>query len=110
MKFPYREYVSIFPGSTDYRLILRPVISIRIVSSKSDARWDALVDTGADETLLPLSLAEVLEVDLDPQLTSMAAGIAGDPLKINYGDVEFRIESGREAVAWKSTVGFVDFG
>ena len=47
MKFSYREYVSIFPGSQDYRLILRPVITIRVVGPNADARWDALVDSGA---------------------------------------------------------------
>lgn len=110
MRFPYREYVSLFPGTTDYRLILRPVISIRIIGSKSEARWDALVDTGADETLLPMSLAEVLEVELDQQLTSEAAGISGDRLKIHYGDVEFQIAVDQKVVAWKTTVGFVEFG
>lgn len=110
MKFAYREYVSVFPGTNDYRLILRPVITVRIISLKSDARWDALVDSGADETLFPLSLAEALGVELDQPLTSEAVGISGDRLKIHYGDVELRIESGQEFVAWKSTVGFVDFG
>lgn len=110
MKFPYREYVSVFPGTCDYRLILRPIITIRIAGARMDARWDALVDTGADETLFPLSLAEALGVELDQQLTSEAAGISGDRLKIHYGDVELRIESGQEFVAWKTTVGFVEFG
>ena len=31
MKFAYREYVSVFPGTNDYRLILRPVITIRVI-------------------------------------------------------------------------------
>jgi predicted aspartyl protease len=110
MKFAYREYVSIFPGTNDYRLILRPVITIRVVGPKSDARWDALVDSGADETLFPVSLAEALGIELNQQLTSEAAGISGDRLKIHYGDVELRIESGQEFVAWKTAVGFVDFG
>ncbi len=110
MKFAYREYVGVFPGTSDYRLILRPVITIRIVGPKSDARWDALVDSGADETLFPLSLAEALGVELDQQLTSEAAGISGVRLTIHYGDVELRIESGQEIIAWKTTVGFVDFG
>ncbi len=79
MKFSYREYVSIFPGTNDYRLILRPVITIRVVGPNADARWDALVDSG-------------------------------DRLKIHYGDVKLHIESGREVIAWKTTVGFVDFG
>lgn len=110
MKFPYREYVSVFPGSTDFRLILRPVITIRVVDPKADARWDALVDSGADETLFPLALAEVLGVELDEELISEAAGISGDRLKIQYGDVELRVDSDTEIIEWKTTVGFVDFG
>jgi predicted aspartyl protease len=59
MKFPYREYVSQYPGTSDFRLILRPVITIRIAGTSAEARWDALVDTGADETLLPLPLVSL---------------------------------------------------
>lgn len=110
MKFAYREYLSVFPGTNDFRLILRPIITLRVVGPQADARWDALVDSGADETLFPLSLAEALGVELDQQISSEAAGISGDRLKIYYGDVELRIESDQEIIAWKTTVGFVDFG
>ncbi len=110
MKFPYREYLSTFPNTNDYRLILRPIITIRIIGPKASARWDALVDSGADETLFPLSIAEALGIELDQQLTSEAAGITGERLRIQYGDVELRLESGHEVTAWKTTVGFVDFG
>jgi hypothetical protein len=110
MRFPYREYLATIPGTHDYRLIVRPVITIRIVGPRSDARWDALVDTGADETLFPFSLAALLGVEFDPHQTGIAAGISGDQLAIRYGDVEFRIETGAEIVHWKTTVGFVDFG
>lgn len=110
MKFSYREYVSLFPGTNDYRLILRPVVTIRVIGANADARWDALVDTGADETLFPLSLAEALGIELDQQMTSEAAGISGEVLKVHYGDVELHIETEQEDVAWKTMVGFVDFG
>lgn len=110
MRFPYREYVSQLPGSTDYRLILRPVITIRVAGSKSQARWDALVDTGADETLLPLAMADLLGVELDDEVTSFAAGISGDRLTIHYGDVEFQIVGDGDVVSWKALVGFVEFG
>jgi predicted aspartyl protease len=110
MKFPYREYISQFPGTADFRLILRPVITVRITGPTSTARWDALVDTGADETLLPLSLAELLGVELDQDATSQAVGISGDRLTIHYGDVEFQIAAESETVTWRTTVGFVEFG
>ncbi len=110
MKFSYREYISQFPGTSDFRLILRPVITIGIAGTKSVARWDALVDTGADETLLPLSLASLLGVELDQEATSQAAGISGDKLTIYYGDVELQIVDGNKTVTWKTIVGFVEFG
>lgn len=109
MKFPYREYISMLPGTSDFRLILRPVISIRILEPGAEARWDALVDTGADETLLPMSLAEILGVKLDQVFTSEPTSISGDRLKIHYGDVAFQIGTGKDCVAWKTTVGFVEF-
>lgn len=109
MKFAYREYVAQFPGTDDFRLILRPVITIRIAGPQAAARWDALVDTGADETLLPLSLSQLLGVDLDGRPTSQAAGISGDKLTIYYGEVALQISSGNETVEWRDMVGFVEF-
>lgn len=109
MKFAYREYVAQFPGADDFRLILRPVITIRIAGPQAAARWDALVDTGADETLLPLSLSQLLGVDLDGRPTSQAAGISGDKLMIYYGEVSLQISSENETIEWRDMVGFVDF-
>jgi hypothetical protein len=110
MRFQYREYISHFPGTSDFRLILRPVITVRITGPAATARWDALVDTGADETLLPLSLGELLGVALDRDATSRATGVTGEILTIFYGDVEFQIADGRETVRWRTSVGFVEFG
>lgn len=110
MKFPYREYITQYPGTEDFRLILRPVITIGIAGPQAAARWDALVDTGADETLLPLSLAELLGVELDETATSQAAGISGDKLTIYYGEVEFQLGAVDAEVVWRTLVGFVDFG
>ncbi|MDA0835211.1 MAG: hypothetical protein O3A29_18200 [Planctomycetota bacterium] len=109
MRFAYREYVGPLPGTTDFRLILRPVITIHVIGPKSEARFDALVDTGADETLLPLMLADLLGVELDHNSTSKAVGISGDSMTVYYGDVQFEIDDGDESAKWTTTVGFVDF-
>ena len=109
MKFAYREYIAQFPGTDDFRLILRPVITVQIAGPQAAARWDALVDTGADETLLPLSLSQLLGVDLDGRPTSQAAGISGDKLTIHYGEVSLQISSENETIEWRDMVGFVDF-
>jgi hypothetical protein len=110
MKFTYREYVSQMTGIADFRLIMRPVISIAVSGPHAVVQCQALVDTGADETILPLSFAKALGVKFDPQLTSLASGVTGDTLTMNYGEVEFRIDDGTESVQWSTIVGFVDFG
>ena len=108
MKFAYREYLTQLPGTSDFRLILRPVISIRIAGPRITGWWDALVDTGADETLLPRSLAELLEIELE-EATSQAIGITGDKLTVHYGEVEFHVANADDNVTWRTTVGFVEF-
>lgn len=67
------------------------------------------MDSGADETLLPISLAKVLDIELHAE-TSRAAGVSGEQLTIHYGDVELQIACGRDVVKWRTTVGFVEFG
>lgn len=109
MKFSYRAYLSEVPGSSDVQLIVRPVISVRVVGKAEQARCDALVDTGADETLLPWSLARLLQVDFEEH-TSQAAGISGEPLTIHYAPVELSIAAEGETITWKTLVGFVEFG
>jgi predicted aspartyl protease len=110
MRFSYREYLAQVPGSSDFRLFVRPIINIRIRGEDAEVHSDALVDTGADETLLPLSYAGALGVELDWDSSSQAEGISGEKLAIYYGDVEIEIEQDGERITWKTTVGFADFG
>lgn len=80
MRFPYRQYVAELPGTNDFRIVMRPVVTVEITGPVANGRWDALVDTGADETLLPQSVVRLLGVKLDASLTSLAAGVAGEEL------------------------------
>ena len=50
---------------TPQGLVYRPEISVRVIGSQDEIYLMALVDTGADETILPLSLAQLLGVDVD---------------------------------------------
>ncbi len=110
MKFAYRQYIGRMPGSDDFRLIVRPIVPLRVFGSAGNSRGHALVDTGADETLLPMSIAEELKIELDETATSQASGITGDLLTIRYGEVEFELSDDSDSAQWKTVVGFVDFG
>lgn len=84
------------------------MVGIRVLGPKGEARLDGLVDTGADETLLPMSLAEVLGVTFHEGWNSQAVGIAGDILTMHYGDVGLQLETEDETIAWQTTVAFVE--
>lgn len=109
MKFPYREYICGYSGTTDLRIARRPVIPIRVVGQSTFMRCNALVDTGADETLFPSAIARALGVEFETGVTSEALGFTGDGVSIRFGRVTIEIESDGETVAWTDTVGFADF-
>ena len=84
MKFPYREYISQFPGTSDFRLILRPVIPIRVFGPNVEARWDALVDTGADVSTIPVSRRD--HIHIGKQVLYAANGMI-IPIDKNYSSL-----------------------
>jgi hypothetical protein len=69
----------------------------------------ALVDTGADECVLPLSVGEAIGVRLNPDETILASGVGGDLLELIPGDVEFELLTGEESYRWQARVGFARF-
>src|SRR5690606_41980695 len=61
-------------------------------------------------SLLPYTTLFRSGVSLNEHFTSQAVGISGDAVKIYYGDVEFHIIDDADKIAWRTTVGFVEFG
>ena len=86
----------------------RPIVSV-MAESPSGVRvvLDALVDSGSDITLFPISLAERLKLDL--------TGIAPVPIQTALGPTaaylpsELLLELRRppQVVRWKATIGFL---
>jgi len=66
MRFPYTSSIvpSIDNGETI--VLLRPEVPIRIHGSLGHADVLALVDTGADHSILPLSVADELGIETTP--------------------------------------------
>lgn len=69
----------------------------------------ALVDTGADESVLPLSLAKNIGVEVDESRSIPAAGVGGHPIELLPGAVELEIGDGSESYRWRAIVGFARF-
>ena len=109
MNFAYTKY-EIQPSSTNPSgIIRRPEVMLRVIGQTGDAYLMALVDTGADECVLPLSVGEAIGARLSPDETILASGVGGDVLELIPGDVEFELVGGEESYRWQVRVGFARF-
>jgi hypothetical protein len=108
MNFPYTAYsVEPTPTQPDVTVVYRPVIAIRIVGPAGETRFRGLLDSGADETVLPKALADVVGVVVDPLQTGTADSASG-PMAVNYGRVTLELEKGRERYRWNTMVAIAD--
>jgi hypothetical protein len=107
LTFPYRLQPGVdpSPGSPD-EPVYRPKIPVRLRGPLGDdALTFALVDTGADETVVPLSLAGPLRVELGSKVHALYDA-GGRPNPVRYGDVELTIGDGSNSCSWRARVAF----
>jgi hypothetical protein len=109
MNFTYTKYLVEPTPTIPDGIIHRPQVFLRIAGSKSDLFLLALVDTGADETIIPLSVADEIGIELDANKRSQASGVTGQPLELLPGRVELEILGESEAYRWSDTISFARF-
>ena len=109
MTFDYINF-EVDPSPTNpIGMFRRPELVLRLRGDRSDEYAMALVDTGADECVLPLSLADSLGVAVDPSKSIRAAGAGGQLIELLPGLVELEIADGSESYCWHAVVGFARF-
>jgi hypothetical protein len=109
MRFRYRAYPVQGAGSRHVELIWRPVISLRAFGGGGGENLFGLIDTGADDTLLPEFLIDRIGVVLPPDEVAEIEGIDGTPIVIRYASVELQLEDPappHRVHRWKARVGF----
>jgi hypothetical protein len=94
-------------GSTSYD---RPIIAIRLGhpgTGQSKVIDEAVLDTGAADTIFPISDALALNIPLLP-LTVAAARLRwrGSAHALRFGTVDLFMDDGREFWTWTALVGF----
>ena len=109
MKFPYQRYEVEPSPAFSSGVVHRPEVPLRVIGPTGDAIFLALVDSGADGTILPKSIGEAIGVALDEQQSVPAAGFGGGQAAVLAGRVEVEVQQGGEHHRWAATVGFVDF-
>jgi hypothetical protein len=85
----------------------KPLIPVTVVGPANTRLLQALLDTAADDTVFPDSLASLLGVDLTGALESEASGVGGLPaVRLRFAQVSLRLATSTERREWPAVVGF----
>ena len=91
------------------RQIARPIITLHLEASNGNRVFsDVLVDTGADVTLLPVDLADSLNIDLSllPEVTATSA--IGGECRYRQCDLSLELRRFPDVIRWRATIGFTE--
>jgi hypothetical protein len=105
--FPYVEEPvhRTYPPDTD--VVLRPVIEVWITGPDGTEKPAALVDAGAENTIVSPGLCRIVGIEPDPTKTT-TLGVGGRFRHCEFAEVTFRIAPFErpvdEAVAWTAEV------
>ena len=109
MKFTLRTYRSSTPipslrGSTARS---KPIIPMTVIGARAQETCFVLVDTGSDDVVFPVALAQRIGVDLSraPQRHSQGVGSV-QPVPILYAPVILALSDHQQTIRWRATVGF----
>jgi hypothetical protein len=109
MKFRYEPTYTLAPETGEPMIVLRPEIDVRVFGPKGSGIFRALIDTGADNTVLPKSVADVCGIITDSGIGPSMETFGGHKLPTRFGNVTLEIAEGGEKVRWETRVQFFDF-
>lgn len=94
---------------TTAKRIYRPLVPVHLMTASDVAFVWALADTGADQTLLPASVADDIGMRYDRRTSTTILGFGGQRLSMAFGTIDLVITEGDEKFQWSAMVGIVDF-
>jgi hypothetical protein len=107
MRFNYTTIISSAPDTADLVVIFRPEVLITVHGPKGSGDFLALVDTGADNTILPESIAHALGIPLVAGKGPPATAFGGQEIALSYADVQLELVHPDETLRWLARVYFV---
>ncbi len=110
MRFDYSAIVSSSPDTGELVVIFRPEVHVRIHGPRGCGDFLALVDTGADNTILPESIAHDLGIILIPGRGPAATGFGGQAIALSFADVELELVHPQGGPRWLGQVYFAAKG
>jgi len=106
MRFPYQAYPVRGVGAAHVAVVYRPTVPIRVIGPAGDGLAYGLVDTGADETLLPDRFLGPLGVDTRPGDHATIVAIDGGAVPVRYGAVDLELRRRGAVYRWTARVAF----
>ncbi len=109
MKWTYRKYAVDKSRLCPAGVVYRPEAKIRVRGAQGETYLRVLLDTGADHTVLPYSIAADIGAELFEGELDAAKGISGHEIAIIPGRVELELLDGEESCQWTAVIGFAKF-
>jgi hypothetical protein len=107
VKYRYAPYqVSPSPAEPGVTIAYRPAIPVRIIGLSGSVLLWGVLDTGADESILPAYLLERLQVATRAGDVDVLSGADGRPFVVTYGTVDFEVQLDDHAARWHAKVAF----
>lgn len=88
--------------------ICRPIIPVRVHINGLSVLTDALIDTGADVTIMPKFVADRLGIDLSNAPESSLIGALGGGGSYRVFELELELRELPNSIRWKAPVGFTN--
>jgi hypothetical protein len=95
------------PSQPGVTVVYRPVVPIRLIGLIADAVFYGLLDTGADETLIPKEVADLIGVKMAPDPAGAIVSASGE-ISVSYGALAIEFGQGKEGYRWRTMVGVVE--
>ena len=93
MKFEYRT-INNLTSPFSKKAILRPIIPISIKYGERRLRYEALIDSGADFIILPVGLAEILNIKAKNSKEIYFSGVDGEIIKGIIAEISLEVRRG----------------
>jgi hypothetical protein len=109
MKWPYHPYAVDESSICRSGVTYRPEANISVRGDAGEVFLRSLIDTGADHTVLPMSVADKVGAQLLFEEENTAKGVGGHEISIIPGRVQLKLISSDDACEWTAIVAFADF-
>lgn len=109
MRFPYSVCIAPSVDTGDEIVVLRPEIPVRIHGPAGVVSVLALVDSGADNSIFPASVAVDLGITTTPGKGPGPMAFGGQQIALSFADVVLELNQEVSSVRWRARVYFAEF-